>query len=120
MRLYLDEDTAGARLVQFLRRAGHDVQVPGDAGLAGEWDPVQLTYAIGQNRVFRTRNFGDLEDLHNLLVAGQGHHPGLIVIRRDDDPRRNMSPRDIVRALANLEAAGVSLAEQYIVLNPWQ
>jgi len=38
MRLYLDEDTAGARLVQFLRRAGHDVQVPANAGLAGEWE----------------------------------------------------------------------------------
>ena len=44
----------------------------------------------------------------------------MIVIRREDDPRRNMSPRDIVCALANLEAAGVSLADQYIVLNPWQ
>jgi predicted nuclease of predicted toxin-antitoxin system len=120
MKLYLDEDTAWNLLVQFLRRAGHDVQVPVQSGLAGEWDPVQMTYAIQEERKVLTRNYCDFEDLHNLLQAGQGHHPGILVIRRDDDPRRNMSPRDIVRALGKLEAAGVPMTDQYIVLNAWQ
>jgi predicted nuclease of predicted toxin-antitoxin system len=120
MRLYLDEDTAAALLVQFLRRAGHDVQVPAGSGLAGEWDPVQLTYAIRENRILLTRNYEDFADLHNLIDVARGHHSGILVIRRDDDTRRNMSPRDVVRALANLEAAGIPIADQYIVLNPWQ
>jgi hypothetical protein len=34
MNLYLDEDTAWGILVQALRRAGHDVQIPADVGLA--------------------------------------------------------------------------------------
>ena len=120
MRLYLDEDTAAALLVQLLRNAGHDVEVPAGAGLLGEWDPVQLTYAVKEDRAVLTRNYEDFEDLHNLLQVGQGHHPGILVIRRDDNPRRNMSPRDIVRALRNLEVAGVPIADQYIELNGWQ
>jgi hypothetical protein len=31
-----------------------------------------------------------------------------------------MTPRDIVRALRNLEAAGQPIADHYIVLNHWQ
>src|SRR5207249_10275988 len=120
MRLYLDEDTAAALLVQFLRRAGHDVRTPADAGLNGEWDAVQLTHAAKETRVLLTRNYEDFLDLHNPIAVAQGHHLGIVVIRRDDDARRNMSPRDVVRALANLEATGVPIADQYIVLNAWQ
>jgi hypothetical protein len=35
MNLYLDDDTAKGSLVARLRRAGHQVVVPGIAGLAG-------------------------------------------------------------------------------------
>ncbi len=120
MRIYLDEDTAWGLLVQALRRAGHDVQTPSEAGLAGEWDPVQMSHAIQQGRAVLTRNYCDFEDLHNLLDLAGGRHPGILVIRRDDNTRRNMSPRDIVRALSKLVAAGVPIADQYIVLNGWQ
>jgi hypothetical protein len=89
-------------------------------GLAGEWDPVQLTFAIQQARIILTRNYCGFEDLHNLLQVAQGHHPGILVIRRDNDPKRNMSPKDIVRALSNLEAAGVPIGDQYLVLNARQ
>jgi hypothetical protein len=58
--------------------------------------------------------------LHFLIREAQGHHPGILVVRRDDDPRRNMSPHDIVRALRNLENAGVPIANEYIILNAWQ
>ena len=120
MRLYLDEDLASPVLARVLRNAGHDVQGPADAGLGGRWDPVQLTYAVRENRVLLTRNYCDFEDLHNLLQLAQGHHPGILVVRRDNDPRRNMAPRDIVRALRNLEAAGMPIADHYIILNAWQ
>jgi hypothetical protein len=103
-----------------LRRAGHDVQLPDEVGLGGRSDAVQLTYAIHERRAIMTRNFGDFEDLHNLLAEAQGHHSGILVLRRDDDPKRNMSQRDIARALSNLEAAGVPIADQYIILNQWQ
>ena len=120
MNLYLDDDIAGARLLQLLRQAGHTVQSPSDAGLAGEPDPVHLTHAIREGRVLLTRNYRDFELLHLLVRQAGGHHPGVLVVRRDDDPRRNMSPRDIARAVRNLEAAGLPLADDCVVLNSWQ
>jgi predicted nuclease of predicted toxin-antitoxin system len=120
MKLYLDEDTAWSQLVQALHRAGHDTQTTIQSGLAGEWDPVQMMYAIQEDRCILTRNYCDFQDLHNLLASAHGHHSGVVVIRRDDDTRRNMSPRDIVRALANFETAGLPMTDQYIVLNQWQ
>jgi predicted nuclease of predicted toxin-antitoxin system len=120
MRLYLDEDIASPLLARVLRNAAHDVQVPGEAGLVGRSDVVQLTHAIREDRVVFTRNYCDFEDLHNLLDQAQGHHPGILVVRRDNDPRRNMSPRDIARALRNLEAAGMPIVDHYIILNAWQ
>jgi predicted nuclease of predicted toxin-antitoxin system len=120
MRLYLDEDIASPLLARVLRNAAHDVQVPGDVGLIGRSDAVQLTHAIREDRAVLTRNYCDFEDLHNLLEQGQGHHAGILVVRRDDNARRNMSPRDIARALRNLEAAGLPIADHYIILNAWQ
>jgi hypothetical protein len=46
MRLYLDDDSVDRILVQLLRQAGHDVQIPNDVGMSGEDDPVHLTYTI--------------------------------------------------------------------------
>jgi predicted nuclease of predicted toxin-antitoxin system len=120
MKLYLDEDLASPTLAHLLRNAGHDVQVPGDVGHLGKDDPEQLTHAIREARVLLSRNYRDFEQLHLLLLTAGGRHAGMCVIRRDNDPSRNLSPKDIVRALRNLEAAGVPIANEYIILNHWQ
>jgi hypothetical protein len=117
MRLYLDDDSADPLLAQLLRNAGHDVELPQDVGLSGEPDPVRLTHAISGTRVFLTKNYRDFEYLHNLIIVAQGHHPGILVVRQDNDPKRDLTPRGIVRALAKLEAAGVPIADSYHVLN---
>jgi hypothetical protein len=41
-------------------------------------------------------------------------------VRRDNNPKRNMRPHDIARALRKLEASGFKLADQYEILNHWQ
>jgi predicted nuclease of predicted toxin-antitoxin system len=120
MRLYLDDDSAAPLLVQLLRNAGHDVEVPRDAGLSGAADPVHLTHAIGTTRVILTRNYKDFEYLHNLILAAQGHHPGILVVRQDNDPKRDLTPRGIIRALAKLEAAVTLIADSYHILNHWR
>jgi hypothetical protein len=120
MRLYLDDDAVSGLLVRLLRQAGHEVQIPADAGLTGQPDPVHLAHTIRESRVTLTRNYRDFELLHALVMQAGGHHPGILVIRRDDNTQRNMSPRDIVRAIRNLEAAGVPIADEYIILNAWQ
>ena len=120
MRLYLDDDLASPHLVGSLRGSGHDVVLPADLGLAGAKDPVHLTRAVQQDRVLLTRNYVDFEILHNLVMMVQGHHTGILVVRRDNDPKRNLKMHQIVRAIRNLEAASYMLADRYEILNPWQ
>lgn len=120
MNLYLDDDSAKASLVKLLQRAGHQVVVPVDAGLAGVSDPRHLTYTAQHDLVLLTKNHDDFEDLHLLVQATRGHHRGLLVVRLDNDPNRDMKDRDIVRAIANLEQAGVPIANEFHILNHWR
>src|SRR5262249_48718080 len=120
MRLYLDDNMAAALLVRLLRNAGHDVTTPADAALSGAEDPVHFTHAIADQRVILTKDHHDYQLMHNLVIQSQGHHPGIFVVRQDNDPRRDLSPGGIVRAIEKVTAAGIPIADQYIVLNHWR
>jgi hypothetical protein len=41
-------------------------------------------------------------------------------VRRDNDPRRDLTPRGIVHALTKLLAANVPIADQFIIVNHWR
>lgn len=120
MRLYLDDDSAEALLVSLLRQAGHDVQVPADVSMVGEFDSVHLTQAVREDRVLLSRNHDDFENLHDLIMQVQGHYPGVFIVRRDNDPGRDLKPAGIVRANRNLLAASVSIRDQFHILNHWR
>ncbi len=120
MRIYIDEDMAAGVLVRLLRVAGHDVEAPTGTGLLGRSDAVQLTYGIHENRVCLTANYDDYEELHLLVREAQGCHEGIMVVRHDNDPTRDLTPKGIVAAIRKLESAGVPIKNEYIVLNHWR
>src|SRR5947209_2499636 len=121
MRLYIDDDSVDPGLIRLLRRDGHDVQIPAEAGMAGSRDQAHLAHAIRNRRAILTRNYGDFEDLDDLVIsAANGHHEGILVVLYDNNPKNNMSPGDIARAVRNLESAGVAIADEYHELNHWQ
>ena len=121
MRIYIDDDSVDPGLLRLLRRDGHDVQIPADVGLVGISDQAHLSHAIRDQRAVLTRNQGDFDDLHDLVVfAARGHHRGVLVVLFDNNPRNNMSAGDIARAVRNLENAGVAIADSYHELNHWQ
>ncbi|HEX5106069.1 MAG TPA: DUF5615 family PIN-like protein [Pirellulaceae bacterium] len=120
MRIYLDEDIAAGQLLTEIRRAGHDVQVPGDAGLLGESDPVQFAHAIRDGGDVMTGNHHDFDELHSLILVAGGKHPGALVIRKDDDRRRDMTNRQIVQALTRLQATAPVHENQLFILNHWR
>ena len=70
--------------------------------------------------VLVTRNHDDFLDLHEVVQTGHGTHPGILIIRFDNDPTRDMTPRHIVTAIARLESAGVPLENQVYILNHWR
>lgn len=120
MNLYLDDDTDERRFVALLVQAGHRVTRPGEVDRLGASDAQHFLYAIRQGLVLITRNHDDFLDLHEVVQAARGTHPGLLIIRFDNDPTRDMTPRQMVRALATLEAAGVPLTNQVYILNHWR
>jgi predicted nuclease of predicted toxin-antitoxin system len=120
MNLYLDDDSVKTQLVALLRQAGHGVQIPAEAGKAGSSDARHLEHAARQRLVILTRNYGDFLELHDVVRATVGQHPGIIVIRFDNDPSRDMTDRGIVNAISKLEASGVPITNELHVLNHWR
>ena len=115
LQLLLDEDAQDKRLVRMLRLAGHEVITVNETGLAGQLDSIILDYARTQNCLLFTFNCDDFQALHE----ANPRHPGILVVYHNDDFSKDMSFKAIVRAIANLEAANLPLANQFISLNYW-
>jgi hypothetical protein len=120
MNLYLDDDSYKRALVALLTKAAHTVVVPADVGLTGRPDPVHLCYALAHGRALLTKNYRDFPHLHDLVLGCGGHHSGILMVRQDNDPSRDMSDPDIVKAIGKLERAGYVVADQLVVLNHWR
>jgi predicted nuclease of predicted toxin-antitoxin system len=120
MKIFLDEDLASGLLTTLLQKAGHDVSTPSVTGTLGKNDAVQLACAIREHRACLTRNYEDFEELHLLIAEARGHHFGILIVRRENDPTRDLTPKGIVSALRKLEASGVPIENEYIVLNHWR
>ncbi|HLW64015.1 MAG TPA: DUF5615 family PIN-like protein [Gemmataceae bacterium] len=120
MNLYRDDDSVDALLVRLLRQAGHDVELPLDVGLAGKEDPIHFMHAIEEDRVLLTHNHQDFENLHNLVMLVHGHHPGLPIVRKENNPKRDLDERGIIRAINKLLASGLPISDHMHILNHWR
>src|SRR5437867_3873229 len=120
MMLYLDDDTCAGELVGLLRKSGHDVEIPGDAALVGERDPVHLLHAIQARRAIVSQNYRDFVPLHKLVIGAGGGHPGVLLVRKDNKRTKDMRFSDIASAINKLERSRVPIANQQITLNDWQ
>jgi hypothetical protein len=120
MNLDLDDDSVDGVLLQLLHRAGHNVQLPQDVGISGESDPVHLTFSARSRRVLLSRNHDDFRELHELVYYTGGAHAGILIVRYDNDLRRDLSQKGIVLAIANLIAANAPVENEFIILNEWR
>jgi hypothetical protein len=96
------------------------VVIPSALGIAGENDPVHLAHVVVNKRILLSGNHEDFDELHDLVLASEGHHPGILVVRKDNDKKRDMNPPAIDRAVANLCDSATPLADTLHVLNPWR
>jgi predicted nuclease of predicted toxin-antitoxin system len=120
MRFLIDENMSDRRLESRLQARGHAPILAHDVGLVSTADARMLIWGIGQALPVLTRDSSDFEDLHELILAAAGHHPGLLVVRFDDDQRHNMSDRAIAAAISKLETSGVPIPDGLHVLNQWR
>jgi len=65
-------------------------------------------------------NYDDFSQLHLLIVQCGGSHPGILLIRKDNDPRRDMAPHHIALAIKKLLKSGLAVANQVTTLNHWR
>jgi hypothetical protein len=112
----VDEDLQAKRLVGLLRTAGHDVMTATEAGLEGASDESVLSRAHCEGRAVLTRNVDHFRDMHD---SGSSHS-GILAVFEGRQARKNMSRSDIVRAIGNLETAGLEITGQFVVLNAWK
>jgi predicted nuclease of predicted toxin-antitoxin system len=120
MKLLLDENMSDRRLAARLRAQGHDPVLATEVGLLSATDARVLLWAIAQALPVLTRDSEDFTDLHDPVIAAGGHHPGLLFVRFDNDPRHNLTDRGIAGALAKLESSGVLIPDHVHVLNQWR
>jgi hypothetical protein len=120
MQLYLDDDSVDSVLIRLLTAGGHDVLIPAAAGTAGQEDTVHFMRSIQTNCTLLTRNYDDFKLLHDLVVLSGGHHPGILVVRRENNPSRDMSNRAIVQAISNVATADVTIRDSFHILNHWR
>ncbi len=122
LNLYLDDCSNSEFLSDLLRQAGHRVVRPTDdgVGLAGEDDPVHFGFAAAHGLTIITKNPADFQALHDL----DQRHAGILAVYQDNDPSRDMSNADIVRAIRNLEEAapqgGPPIHGEFHTLNDWR
>ncbi len=115
-KIYLDDCAYAKELVRLLAAAGHQVATPRQAGTTGRNDEVHFRYATENNLILVTKNPDDFLELHQT----NSQHAGILLVYQDNDPERDMNHTDMVRAIANLEQAGVVFAGSCHVLNAWR
>ena len=122
LNLYLDDCSNSELLADLLRQAGHRVVRPTDngVGLTSEDDSVHFAFAAARGLTLITKNPADFKALHDL----DHRHSGILAVYQDNDPWRDMSNADIVRAIRNLEEAvrqgSPSIHGEFHVLNDWR
>jgi predicted nuclease of predicted toxin-antitoxin system len=120
MRFLIDENMSSPVLASRLRAQGHEPGPGRDVGLLSVADARVLIYSIAQAVPVLTPDAEDFEDLHDLVMAGAGHHAGIFIVRFDNDPRHNLTDRGIGTAITKLEAADVGIRDRIHVLNQWR
>jgi hypothetical protein len=96
LRLCLDENRRSKELRSRLLAGGHEVVAPD----LGSTDPEVWAFAQRQRAAVLTGNAVDFVR----LARNSEHHAGLLLVYRDNDPRRDMSSADIAAAVGNVDA----------------
>jgi predicted nuclease of predicted toxin-antitoxin system len=120
MRFLIDENMSSPVLASRLRAQGHYPVLASEVGLLALSDARVLIHSIAQTLPVLTQDSEDFEDLHDLVIASAGHHPGILIVRFDNDPRHNLTDRGIATAISKLESSAVPIRDQIHVLNQWR
>jgi hypothetical protein len=120
MEIYLDDCSDADLLIALLTRTGHRVATPRSEGTLGLRDDRHLDYAARSGFVLLSKNPRDFRALHTRWQAQGRPHAGILLVYLDNIKGKDMGPADIVRAIDNLVASGLPIANEIHVLNHWR
>jgi len=107
-------------LAALLRRAGHHVHTPREAGTSGASDQAHLDYAARQGYTLLTKDPDDFVGLHTHWRALNRPHSGILLIYEEREVSKNMSRIQIVVAIDNLVASGILIANHIHAFSHWR
>ena len=102
VKLLLDEDVH-ASLAEALRKRGYDAVHLQELDRKGLSDAEQLTYATPQARCFVSFNVKDFVLLHNLYVAEEKEHWGVLVSKQRPVGEVLRRPLALLQSLSSQE-----------------
>lgn len=120
MNIYLDDDHDADVLISLLQQAGHNVVSPRSVGTNGFSDKAHLNYAAENDYVLLTGNAKDFIEQHKKRLAAGKPHPGILIVYKENNPKRDMTHQQIAQAVSNIEQSGLSLANDCHNLNFWR
>jgi predicted nuclease of predicted toxin-antitoxin system len=120
VNLYLDDNLSSGPLAAMLTKQGHSVVQPAMVGQRGASDTVHLEYAIRGQRVMLTADTDDFTELHQLILTAAGQHPGILIVRFDNNSRNDIKAKHIAAATAKVQDSGLVLTNQLLVLSQWR
>ena len=120
MQIYLDDCADDDDLIAYLTQAGHSVHTPRSEGTKGASDLVHLEHAAVQGYTLLTLNPSDFEKLHHRWQALGRTHSGIFLIYQDNIRGKDMGLPDVVRAISNLLASSLPIANEIHSLNQWR
>ncbi len=85
--------------------------------MASKTDRELFEFAIKKKRIILTSNCRDFSSLAKEYVKASKKYPGLFMVYKDNNREKDMSRAEIVKAIVNVEAAGLSLQSGIITLN---
>lgn len=102
-----------------LKSAGHNVTTVFEVNLAGMPDYDVLMYAIKTKRILFTQNCEDFVSLSESIVSNGGNHPGIILLHKNNNQKKDMSYPEIVKAIDNLIDTGIAIPNSVHRLNQY-
>lgn len=111
IKIYLDDNLDNDYLKNILRNFGFEVISPREIKMRHKKDEEHLKYAIINQALVLTKDKG-FKKLHNKI-----NHRGIIIIRQENNLKKDMKENKIVKALKNIEALKLKLENNLIYLN---
>lgn len=119
MRIYLDDDADINLYIAILSAAGFEIISPRKIGMRHKSDIGHIKTATRLNATILTHN-GDFSIIHKSFLNEKKSHYGIFIVYRYNNPKKDMKPFHIVRAIKNIISLNLPIPNSLYNLNQFK